>query len=555
MTDVEYSPNGSFFVVSTTGAYGGAAASNAGTSGCDVVTRFEDNATPVSTPSWTAYTGSDTTWTVEVTDRVVYAGGHQKFQNNPGGNNTAGPGAVARTGIAALDTINGMAYSWDPTRARGVGVQDILATSDGLYVGSDTELIGHTAGNTYHPRIAFLPLSGGKVLPPLQATTLPVNLYRVASGASQLTTRTFNGTTAGTATNAPTGPGWATSTGAFMVNGVLYQVRSDGSVVKMSFDGTSYGSSSPVNAADLLSTQTDWHSDAKTLTSLFYANGRIYYTKSGSNALYRRGFEVEDDVVGQNRFSTTTSGINWANVRGAFVVGTKLYYADTTGALFSATWGQAANAPVAGTVTQLTSAGTGWASRAMFPYQGPGSQGVVVPPGSTPFRHRDARHDAQRYDPATRHVRRADANKAADIIRTRLLYTHDDLASRVTVRSRSIAGRWIAVGRLHVAGGDDYTWSGGNPDGSGVAFTLRDSQGHRIACAIGHDVARGQGSLTVTIPASCFGNPAWVKAGIAYGVQKKTYQVADDGLRKRHLQGRRLQKDAKFALSPALHQG
>ncbi len=41
----------------------------------------------------------------------------------------------------------------------------------------------------------------------------------------------------------------------------------------------------------------------------------------------------------------------------------------TTGALFSATWNQAANAPVAGTSTQLTAAGTGWASRAMFLYQ------------------------------------------------------------------------------------------------------------------------------------------------------------------------------------------
>ena len=369
MTDVEYAPNGRYFVVSTTGAYGGSAASYAGTSGCDVVTRFEDSSTPTSTPTWTAYTGSDTTWTVEVTDRVIYAGGHQKYQNNPGANNVAGPGAVARTGIAALNTVNGMPYSWDPTRTRGVGVQDILATADGLYVGSDTELIGHTSGNTYHPRIAFLPLAGGKTLPPLQATTLPVDVYRVASGASQLIKRTFDGATAGTATNAPNGPGWSTSTGAFMVNGMLYKVSSDGSVAKMVFSGSSYGASSPVNTADALVFQTQWHTDAKTLTSIFYANGLIYYTKSGSNALYRRGFEVEDDVVGEQRFSTTTSGVDWSTVRGAFVVSNKLYYATTSGALFSATWNQAANAPVAGTVTQLTSAGTGWASRAMFFYQ------------------------------------------------------------------------------------------------------------------------------------------------------------------------------------------
>ena len=44
MTDVAYAPNGAYFVVSTTGAYGGSGSLN-GTSGCDVVARFEDNAT------------------------------------------------------------------------------------------------------------------------------------------------------------------------------------------------------------------------------------------------------------------------------------------------------------------------------------------------------------------------------------------------------------------------------------------------------------------------------------------------------------------------------
>ncbi len=548
MTDVEYAPNGTFFVVSTTGAYGGAAASNAGTSGCDVVARFEDDTTARSTPSWTAYTGSDTTWTVEVTDNVIYAGGHQKYQNNPGGNNVPGPGAVARTGIAALNTVNGMPYSWNPTRARGVGIQDMLATADGLYVGSDTELIGHTPGNTYHPRIAFMPLTGGKTLPPLQTSALPATVFRVASGASQLTRLSFTGTTADTPASAPTGPGWGSATGAFMVNGLVYKVDSDGAVAKMSFDGSTYGAPSPVNAADALVVQRDWHTDARTLTSIFYANGRIYYTKSGSNALYRRGFEVEDDVVGQQRFSTTTSDINWSTVRGAFVVGDKLYYATTAGALFSATWRQSANAPVAGTVTQLTSAGTGWASRAMFIYQGTVEEGVQQP-GRASFRHRDDSHDAQNYDPANGHVSRADGSRAADIVQTRLHYTSDQLTSRVTVRSGSIADRWIAGGRLHVAGGEEYSWSGRNHHGSGVAFTLRNSDGDKVACDIAGDIARRRGRLTVSIPTSCFGSPAWVKAGIAYGVQKtKARRVADDGLRRRGLR-----ENSKLALSPRLH--
>ena len=370
MTDVEYSPNGNFFVVSTTGAYGGSSGSMAGTSGCDVVARFEDDATTGATPAtWTAYTGGDSTWTVEVTDNVVYAGGHQRWQNNPAAGDRVGPGAVSREGIAALNTVNGMPYSWNPTRSLGVGVQDMLATSDGLYVGSDTTLIGHTPGNTYHARIAFLPLAGGATLPQLQATSLPVDVYRVASGGSQLVRRSFNGTASGTTANVPTGPGWITSTGAFMVNGVLYQANSDGSLSRMTFNGSTYGAVTPVNAADALANQSEWHNDARTLTSLFYSGGYLYYTKSGTNALYRRGFEVESGVVGQQRFSTTASGINYANVRGAFVASGRLYFASTNGSLSSATWIQTAHSPT-GTPAVLGSAGTDWSSRALFPYQG-----------------------------------------------------------------------------------------------------------------------------------------------------------------------------------------
>jgi PKD repeat protein len=369
MTDVEYSPDGSYFVVSTTGAYGGATGSNNGTIGCDVVARFDASANTLSPATWTAYTGGDTTWTVEVTDNVIYAGGHQRWQNNPSAGDAAGQGAVSREGIAALNPVNGMPYSWNPTRARGVGVQDMLATSDGLYVGSDTELIGHTAGNTFHARIAVLPLASGSTLPKVQSHTLPAEVFTVPAGGSQLVRRGFTGTSMTSTADAPTGPGWGTSTGAFMANGVLYKVDNDGTVSKMTFDGTAYGTAGAVSTADAIVFQTGWHTDAQTLTNLFYVNGRIYYTKSGTNALYRRGFEIEDDVVGQQRFSTTTSGINWSNVRGAFVADGKLYYSNTSGQLSSATWNQAAHAPVSGTSAQLTGAGTGWASRVMFPYQ------------------------------------------------------------------------------------------------------------------------------------------------------------------------------------------
>ena len=365
MTDVEYSPSGSYFAVSTTGAYGGSASNN-GNSGCDVVARFEDTSTPASVASWTAYTGGDTTWTVEVTDRVIYVGGHMRWQNNPTAARHRRPGGGQPRGHrgARPGQRDALLVEPDPRpRCRRAGHAG--------HQRRPLRRVGHRAarahGGQHLPRTdRVLPLAGGAAAR-AAGQQLPTDVYQVAPEA-QLQKRGFTGTTAGTAANVATGPGWSTSTGAFMANGVLYKVNSDGTVSKRSFDGTTYGTAAPVATADAIVFQTDWHTDAKTLTSLFYDNGRIYYTKSGTNALYRRGFEVEDDVVGQQRFSTTTGSINWSNVRGAFVAGGKLYYALTNGNLYSAGWSQATH-NITSTPTQVTGAGTGWASRAMFPFQ------------------------------------------------------------------------------------------------------------------------------------------------------------------------------------------
>jgi len=367
VVDVSYSPDGSFFVVGTTGAYGGFTASTNLTSGCDVVTRFEANGVGTNIrPTWGTYTGGDTTWSVEVTEDVVYVGGHQRWQNNPTRGDAAGQGAVSRPGIAALNTVNGIPYSWNPTRTLGVGVKDMLATDAGLFVGSDTSTFG---GETHH-RIAFVPLSSGKDLPVDHPLQLPGDVYRVASGQSQLTRVGFDETsiTSGPAA-VPNGPGWGTSVGAFMLNGTLYTAYSNGNFTKQTFDGTTYGPAVLVNTADLLVRQTDWHNtDVPSITSLFYYRGQIFFTRSDQTSLYSRGFEPESDIVGQIRRSTpSVTGVSFSAMRGAFVAGNKLYFANSSGQLFAADWN--GTAPVPGTAQQLPGAGGGWASRAMFVYQ------------------------------------------------------------------------------------------------------------------------------------------------------------------------------------------
>ena len=88
------------------------------------------------------------------TDVAVYVQGHQRWLDNPQGSNAPGPGAVSRLGIGAISPTTGLALAWNPTKERGVGGKDLYVTSQGLWVGSDTNRIG---GETRR-RIALLPV-------------------------------------------------------------------------------------------------------------------------------------------------------------------------------------------------------------------------------------------------------------------------------------------------------------------------------------------------------------------------------------------------------------
>ncbi|HEY7487949.1 MAG TPA: hypothetical protein VH912_26085 [Streptosporangiaceae bacterium] len=148
--DVDFSPDGKYFVIVTTGGPFG------NTTLCDSAARWETAKTGAGQqPTWVNWTGGDSLYAVSVTGAAVYVGGHQRWLNNPYGHDSAGPGAVSRPGIGALSAGTGKALSWNPTRTRGHGVEVLDAYASGLLVGSDTEELGHE----YHARLGMFPLS------------------------------------------------------------------------------------------------------------------------------------------------------------------------------------------------------------------------------------------------------------------------------------------------------------------------------------------------------------------------------------------------------------
>jgi hypothetical protein len=152
LRDVDFSPDGTYFVMVATGF--ATPAGQIGTAICDAAARFETAIPNPTRPTWINYTGGDTLHSVVVTGAAVYVQGHMRWLNNPLGRDSAGPGAVSRRGIGAINPSTGLASSWNPTKTRGVGGMDLYATPQGLWVPSDTEQIG---GET-HKRIAFFPL-------------------------------------------------------------------------------------------------------------------------------------------------------------------------------------------------------------------------------------------------------------------------------------------------------------------------------------------------------------------------------------------------------------
>jgi hypothetical protein len=327
MRDVAISPDGSYFVIAATGGPKGVQSSGLL---CDTVTRWNLGKGAGKQPAWVDYTGGDTLTAVIVDQHVVYVGGHQRWFNNSFGQNTAGPGAVERPGIGALDPLNGLPYSWNPGRPRGVGVSGFALTKGGLWVGHDTAAFGGEP----HLRIAFCPI--GTALPSYRTAKLPGILTLLGKGVSNTVVASdFDGVTSDGEHSLTSDKAWQDVRGTFVVDGTLYAGWADGTMTARSYDGDSFG---PESSVDLHGS----FSELATVRAMFFdrAAHRVYYTREGSSALFYRYFQPESQTVGSWRYKVKAkSKVAWDRVSGAFVVRDRLYYVDSpTATLRRVTW-------------------------------------------------------------------------------------------------------------------------------------------------------------------------------------------------------------------------
>ena len=200
--DLDITSDGTFAVLTTTGAYRANLA-------CDSNARFEiNNASPTNTPTWVNWTGGDTSYAVEIHNGVAFIGGHFRWANNPNAGDSAGQGAVPREGMAALDVVTGLPFSWSPNRDRGVGLFDYFVSDAGLWAGSDTD----RWNNELRQKLAFFPWAGGSLVPASEIGALPNNVFLLGrtAGTTGTDPSVLYRVNAGgpTLTSADDGPDW-----------------------------------------------------------------------------------------------------------------------------------------------------------------------------------------------------------------------------------------------------------------------------------------------------------------------------------------------------------
>jgi hypothetical protein len=194
-----------------------------------------------------------------------------------------------------------------------VGAQALFATSQGLWVGSDTTRIG---GET-HGRVALMPLVGGTTVPAVAAATLPNDLFVAPRTAGALNNVLYRVNAAGPALLAADGGrNWTTDAG--LVSGG---------------NATNWGATVPRDAtvpattpADLFATERwgeqDWNFP---VTAGKNVTVRLYFTNQydGTSQAGQRVFDVlVDGVTRLSNFDIVAAAGNRVGTMRAFAITT-----------------------------------------------------------------------------------------------------------------------------------------------------------------------------------------------------------------------------------------
>ena len=153
-----WSPDDSTVYIGTTGLKpnGTPAGSYPRTGLCDAAAAFPSSQKPV-LDKWINYTGCDSLFSTVASSTTVYFAGHERWSENPRGCNFAGPGAISAPGIEGVSPSTGHLI-YNPTRARGLGADDLLLTSAGLWIASDNFKGSAMCGGLLnHAGICFFP--------------------------------------------------------------------------------------------------------------------------------------------------------------------------------------------------------------------------------------------------------------------------------------------------------------------------------------------------------------------------------------------------------------
>jgi hypothetical protein len=162
--DGAWSPDGSTVYFGTTGFHpnGQPTGATVRTGPCDAALAFPATQAAV-TARWTNYTGCDSLYAAAADAKAVYFGGHERWSMNPADCDSQGPGAYPAPGMEGVDPASGALYLNAAGTAgyyshdRGLGTDNMLVTSAGLWIASDNFDKTQYCGGVSTSGICFLP--------------------------------------------------------------------------------------------------------------------------------------------------------------------------------------------------------------------------------------------------------------------------------------------------------------------------------------------------------------------------------------------------------------